>query len=67
MSIQAGYDQRRMRRNTVAEVPFAGRIGAFQQDVEDDEKGREILKIQPDAVCPNSRQSIYTYLWRLTS
>lgn len=51
MPTQSTYDQRRLRRHSVAEVPFAGRIGAFQQDVKDDEKGREILKVQPDAVC----------------
>jgi hypothetical protein len=42
---------RPLRRNAVSEIPFAGRIGGFQQEIVDDEKNREILKNQPDAVC----------------
>lgn len=52
MSNHSIHDMRRPRRNTVSEIPFAGRIGGFQQEIADDEKNREILKSQPDAVCP---------------
>ena len=52
MSNHSIHDMRRPRRNTVSEIPFAGRIGGFQQEIADDEKDREILKNQPDAVCP---------------
>lgn len=51
MSNHSIHDMRRPRRNTVSEIPFAGRIGGFQQEIADDEKNREILKSQPDAVC----------------
>jgi hypothetical protein len=50
MSNYPTSDTRCPRRKTVSEVPFAGRIGGFQQEVTDDEKNREILKNQPDAV-----------------
>lgn len=40
------------RQTPVSELPFAGRIGGNQEFTvsEDSEKGREILKSQPDAV-----------------
>jgi hypothetical protein len=50
MPTHPALDRPSSRRNTIAEKPFAGRIGGFQQDFEDDEQGREILKSQPDAV-----------------
>jgi hypothetical protein len=50
MPTHPALDQPLSRRHTIAEKPFAGRIGGFQQDFEDDEQGREILKSQPDAV-----------------
>lgn len=41
------------RQSAVFELPFAGRIGGNQEFTASDnsEKGREILKNQPDAVC----------------
>lgn len=51
MSNYSTHDMRPPRRNAVSEIPFAGRIGGFQQEIADDEKNREILKNQPDAVC----------------
>jgi len=57
MSSHSAHGTRRPRRNAVSEVPFAGRIGGFQQEVVDDEKNREILKNQPDAVRPPSGSS----------
>ena len=48
MSTQSTLDTGRK----VSEVPFAGRIGGFQQEIADDEKNREILRNQPDAVRP---------------
>lgn len=51
MSNHSTPEMRPPRRNAVSEIPFAGRIGGFQQEIVDDEKNREILKNQPDAVC----------------
>jgi hypothetical protein len=54
MPNQSADDMRPLRRNAVSEIPFAGRIGGFQQEIADDEKNRELLKNQPDAVSRNS-------------
>jgi len=51
MSSHFTQDMRRPRQNAVSEIPFAGRIGGFQQEIADDEKSWELLKNQPDAVC----------------
>ena len=50
MPTYSTHEMRPLRRNAVSEIPFAGRIGGFQQEIADDEKNREILKNQPDAV-----------------
>ena len=48
----AAFERVRARRHTVAEAPFAGRIGGNQEFVvhPDDEDSKELLKKQPDAV-----------------
>jgi hypothetical protein len=60
MPTHPALNQPLARRHTIAEKPFAGRIGGFQQDFEDDEEGREILKSQPDAVRSVLRRSTTT-------
>ena len=55
------------RRHTIAavsELPFAGRIGGNQEFTvsEDSEKGREILRRQPDAVSSYSSRLSLTNL-----
>lgn len=57
MSNRSHNDMRPLRRNAVSEIPFAGRIGGFQQEIADDEKNRELLRNQPDAVCLYSKDS----------
>lgn len=52
----AAFGRRRSRQAAIAELQFAGRIGGNQGFTvsDDDEKGREILKNQPDAVCKST-------------
>lgn len=58
MPTYSTHEMRPLRRNAVSEIPFAGRIGGFQQEIADDEKNREILKNQPDAVRPPRNTSL---------
>lgn len=62
MANHSARDMRPLRRNAVSEIPFAGRIGGFQQEIADDEKNRELLRNQPDAVSLHSNRGSVDFL-----